>query len=165
MDFEEWHEVQVVPVPKSGELLDPNKWRGVNLMEIGSKIFSSILCKIMFSIIKKHGVKYQCGYSPGVGCQYGTFTIKTLLHTRHNHNLPTYVAFVDLLKAFDTVDHTLMLQILKKYGFPPKIRSFIDRMYQYLKVVLNIGRNNETTSQTVGVRQGDCMAPVLFLSW
>ena len=36
------------------------------------------------------------------------------------HNLPTYVAFVDLVKAFDTVDHTLMLQILKKYGAPPE---------------------------------------------
>ena len=50
--FEECHEDQVVPVPKSGDLLDPNKWRGFNLMVIGSNIFSSILCKILFSIIK-----------------------------------------------------------------------------------------------------------------
>jgi len=32
IDFEEWHEVQVVPVPKSGDLSDPNKWRRVNLV-------------------------------------------------------------------------------------------------------------------------------------
>ena len=61
MDFEEWHEGQLVPVPKSGDLSDPNKWRGVNLMDIGSKIFSSLLCKRLFRIIKKHGVKYQFG--------------------------------------------------------------------------------------------------------
>ena len=67
-------------------------------------------------------------------------TIKTLLHTRHNHDLPTYVAFVDLVKSFDTVDHTLMLQILKKYGAPPKLRSSITRIYQDLKIVLNIGK-------------------------
>ena len=36
-------------------------------------------------------------------------------------------------------------------------------MYQKLKVVLNIGKTKETMSQNVGVRQGDCMAPVLFL--
>ena len=36
-------------------------------------------------------------------------------------------------------------------------------MYQDLKVVLNIGKTKETMSQNVGVRQGDCMAPVLFL--
>ena len=44
-DFEEWHEGQVVPVPKSGDLSDPNKWRGVNLMDIGAKVFSSLICK------------------------------------------------------------------------------------------------------------------------
>ena len=92
------------------------------------------------------------------------FTIKTLLHTRHNHDLPTYVAFVDLFNAFDNVDHTLMLHILKNYGAPPKLRSSIARMYQDLKVVLKIGKTKDTMSQTVGVRQGDCMAPVLFLS-
>ena len=43
MDFEEWHEGRLVPVPKSRELSDPNKWRGVNLMDIGSKIFSSLM--------------------------------------------------------------------------------------------------------------------------
>ena len=129
LDAEEWHESQVVPVPKSRDLSDSNKWRGFNLMDIGSNIFSSLLCKRLFSIIKKHGVKYQFGYSPGVGCQYGIFTIKTLLHTRHNYDLPTYVAFVDFFKAFDTVDKTLMVQILKKYGASTKLRSSIARMY------------------------------------
>ena len=103
LDFEEWHEGQVVPVPKSGDLSDPNKWIGVNLVYIGSKIFSSLMCKRLFSIIKNYGVKYQFGSSPGVGCQDGTFTIKTLLHTRHNQDLPNYFAFVDLVKAVDTV--------------------------------------------------------------
>ena len=163
LDFEEWHEGQVVPVSKNGDLSYSNKRRGANLMDIGSNIFSSLLCKRLFSIIKKHGVKYQFGSSPGVGYQDGTFTIKTLLHTRYNHDLPTYVAFVDLVKAFDTVDHTLMLQILKNYGAPPKLRSSIARMYQDLKAVIKIGKTEETMSQTVGVRQGDCMSPVLFL--
>ena len=70
---------------------------------------------------------------------------------------------MDLVKAFDTVDHTLMLHILKKYGAPPKLRSSIARMYQDLKIVLKIGKTKETMIQTVGVRQGDCMALVLFL--
>ena len=45
INFSEWHEGRVVPVPKSGDLSDPNKWRGVTLMDMGSKIFSSILCR------------------------------------------------------------------------------------------------------------------------
>ena len=118
-DLEEWHEGQLVPVPKIRDLSDPKKWRGVTLMDIGSKVFSSILCARLFKVIKKQGVKYQFGSTPGVGCQYGTFTIKTLLHLLRNHNLPTWVAFADLVKAFDTSNHQFMLMILARYGCPP----------------------------------------------
>ena len=52
VNFGEWKEGQVVPVPNSGDLSDPNKWRGVNLMDIGSKVFSSLICKRLFKIIK-----------------------------------------------------------------------------------------------------------------
>ena len=84
----------------------------VNLIDIGSKVLSSLIYKKLFKIIKKHGVKYQFGSSPVVGCQVGTFTIKTLLHTQHNHNLPSYVAFVVLVKALDIFNHDMILKIL-----------------------------------------------------
>ena len=100
VDFEEWNEGQVVPVPKTGDLSDPNKWRGLNLIDIWSKVFSILIYKRLFKIIKKQGFKYQFGSSPGVGCQDGTFTIKIILHTRHNHNLPSYTEFVDLVKCW-----------------------------------------------------------------
>ena len=114
VDFEEWHEGRVVPVPKSGNLRDPNKWRGVTLMDIGSNIFSSILCTQLFKIIEAHGVRYQFGLTPGVGCQDESFTIKMMLHLRHNHNLPTWVMFSNLVKSFDTSNHVLMIKILRK---------------------------------------------------
>ena len=132
-------------------------------MDIGAKVFSSLICKRLFKIIKKHGVKYQFGSSPGVGCQDGTFTIKTILHTQHNHNLLSYAALFDLIKAFDTVNHDMMLKILKRYVAPPKIRSAISRTYQDLKTVLKIGNIEEKMGQTVVLRQGDCMAPIPFL--
>ncbi len=40
---EQWHHSQCVPDPKSSNLLDPNKWRGVMLMDVCSKIFSSVM--------------------------------------------------------------------------------------------------------------------------
>ena len=68
IDFEDWHDGQVVPVPKNGDLSDTNKWRVVNLMDIGAKLFNSLICKRLFKIIKEYGVNYQFGSSPGVGC-------------------------------------------------------------------------------------------------
>ena len=143
-NFAEWHEGKLVPVPKSGDLSEPNKWRGVTLMEIGSKVFSSILCARLFQVIKKHGVKYQFGSSSEVGCQDGTFTIKILLHLRRNHNLPTWVAFADLVKAFNTLNHLLMVMILAKYGCPPNLCDTITRMYKDSVVKLVIGEFETT---------------------
>ena len=159
----ERHEGQVVPVPKSGDLSDPNKWRGVNLMEIGAKVFSSMMCKCLFKVIKVHGCPTQFGSSPGAGFQDGQFFIKTALHARHNHNLGTYVAFVDLVKAFDTVSHTMLILILERYGVPPKLRSAIEWMYKYLKIEIKIGKAKAEMNQTVGARQVNCIAPVIFL--
>ena len=88
-DFGKWHEGQVVPVPKKGDTSNPNKWIGITLMDIGNKIYSIIMCGRLFKIIRKHGVKFQFGSTPGVGCQYGTFDIKKLLHLRHHHSPPT----------------------------------------------------------------------------
>ena len=82
---------------------------------------------------------------------------------RRNHDQDTYVAFVDLVKAFDTADHELLIKILARYGAPPNLCDVIKRMYTDLTVVLKIGKSVEEILQEVGVRQGDNMAPVLFL--
>ena len=132
-------------------------------MDMGSNIFSSILCMRLFKIIDKHGVKYQFGSTPGVGCQDGSFKIKTMLHLRSNHNLPTWVLFTDLVKAFDTSNHALMEKLLAKYGCPLALRSEIARIYKDSRVRLIIGEIDTTIPFYVGIKQGDSMAPVLFL--
>ncbi|KAL7540979.1 hypothetical protein ACHAWF_008669 [Thalassiosira exigua] len=113
-DHESWHMSQCVPVPKQGDLSNPNKWRGVMLMDVCSKIFSIVMNDRAFTLLQKHGTKFQFGGTPHVGCRDGLFTLKTLLNMRKNHNLESYVAFVDLVKAYDTANHDLLTKILAK---------------------------------------------------
>ena len=103
-------------------------------MDIGNNIYSIIMCGRLYKIINKHGVKFQFGSTPGVGCQDSTLTIKTLLHIRHNHNLPTWVAFTELVKAFDTSNYALLIAILVKYGASPRLCSEIKIMYNEIVV-------------------------------
>ena len=123
--FDEWYEDQIVPLPKIGDLSDPKKCCGVTLTDIRAKIFSSILCGRAFNIINTYGAKYRFGYTPGVGWQDGSFTLKTLINLWHNNNLPSLVAFADMLKAFDTSKHKLLISILSIYGAPPRFFSTI----------------------------------------
>ncbi len=162
-DYEGWHQSQCVPVPKSGNLSDPNKWQGVMLMDVCSKVFSSVMNGRAFCLLKLHGTKFQFGGTPTLGCQDGLFTLKTLLNAHKNHDLPSFVAFIDLVKAYDTTNHDLLLKILERYGAPPKFVAAIKTMYTNLKVVLKIDKEIREIIQSVGVRQGNNMAPVLFL--
>ena len=161
--LDKWHEGQVVPAPKKGNLADLNKWRGVNLMDIGSKAFSSILCEREFKIAKKHGTRYKFGLTPGMGCQEGSFTLKKNLHTQHNHNLPCWVMFADLVNIFDTVNHELLIIVLSKYGASKKICNAIQKLYKDTSVKLKIGKLTWNIGQLVGVKQGSHMSPALFL--
>ncbi len=74
-----------------------------------------------------------------------------------------FVAFVDLVKAYDTANHDLLLHILEKYGAPPKFIASIHNMYTDLVVVLKIEKKIQEIMQSIGSYQGNNMAPVLFL--
>jgi hypothetical protein len=108
-DYVEWHQSQWAPVPKSGDLSNPNKWPGVMLMDVCRKVFSSVMNVRAFRLLELHGTKCQFGGTPRLGCQDGLFTLKTLLNAHKNHDLPWFVAFVDLVKAYDTANHDLLI--------------------------------------------------------
>jgi hypothetical protein len=126
------------------------------------KIFSRILCTQSYKLLEKHGAKHQYGVTPNCGCQDRNFTLKSILHLRRQHNQDTFVVFDDLVKAYDTYNHELMLKILEQYGAPPKFRDSIKRLYTNLKVIVKIGKEKAEIDQEVGIKQEDNVALVIF---
>jgi hypothetical protein len=77
----EFWEVRIIH--KTGrDKTDTNNFRGINLMDVITKVLSIIINKRFFKILHTYGTKLQFGGTPGVGCREGIFTLKTLLHTR-----------------------------------------------------------------------------------
>ena len=79
-DHEAWRKSQCVPVPKKGDLSGPNKWCGIMLMDMCSKVFSSIMTARAFKLLDKHGTRFQFGGTSELGCRDGLFTVKALLN-------------------------------------------------------------------------------------
>jgi hypothetical protein len=98
-----------------------------------------------------------------IGCQEAQHTIKKALLLRRQHRLESYGIFVDLVKAFDTVNHELLCQILLKYGLPPGLVQKVKRLYNNCKVKIVVGSKSTELDYTTGVHQGDNMSPVLPL--
>ena len=100
------------------------------LMNMCSKVFSSVMTARAFALLDKHGMRFQFGATPDKGCQDGLFTLKALLNARHNHDLASYVGFVDLVKVYDTANHALLKDILHKYEALPKFATAIETIYR-----------------------------------
>ena len=71
--------------------------------------------------------------------------------------------FVDLVKAFNTANHEILMTILDTYAGLPICVSTIKRMYENSVVRLILGKVDTAIDFTTGVKQGDSMVPVLFL--
>ena len=75
-----------------------------------------------------------------------------------------YTCFVDLHKAFDTVNHNCLLYKLRKIGVSNLFYRIIKSMYSHTELCVKVDTNlvSDTFSSNIGVRQGDNLSPTLF---
>jgi hypothetical protein len=83
--------------------------------------------------------------------------------TRRHHGKETYALFIDLVKAFDSINREALYLILKKYGLPEELINVIKKMYLNCSVQIKVGAEKRDVEYTSGVLQGDNAAAVLFL--
>ena len=113
--------------------------------------------------VRDNGLESQCGFLRSKSCNDAVFPLKTALQLRKEHGLESFVVFVDLVKAFDTVNHELMFLVLEKYGYPPRMVSTIRKMYEQFSLCIKKGEEEELIDYLIGVHQGDNLAPLLFV--
>jgi hypothetical protein len=75
----------------------------------------------------------------------------------------TWVLFVDLVKAFDTIDRDLLFEILSKFGIPQLMIYVIQRLYNETEIKISVGSKKGRIRNTMGIKQGDGMAAILFI--
>jgi hypothetical protein len=138
-------------------------WRPISLLDVASKIVSSIIARRLQALIKEAGYRTQFGFTEEVGTCDGIFALKTALRKRMEMNITSYVLYVDLVKAFDTIERSGLMLILKKYGLPASLLDIIERMHKDTSVKFVYKGKNGSFDSTSGVKQGDPLAPVLFL--
>ena len=106
----------------------------------------------------------QCGFRSGRGTADMVFTVRQIQEKCREQNQDLYVVFVDLTKAFDTVNRDCLWHVLKKLGCPEKFVSVVKSLHDGMEARdLDQGSFSATFSVPNGVKQGCVLAPTLCL--
>ena len=105
----------------------------------------------------------QFGATPKVGCSEATLSLKMLFQKRREIGHDTCAVFIDLVKAHDSVRHDVIMLALRKMDAPEQHIKWVTKLHGDFEVVLKIGRVEARISHGCGVRQGDNLAPTLFI--
>ena len=156
---------QVLPLYKSNDPMLFNNYRPISLLPYFSKLFERLMYNRLINFIEKHKLLYQ--YQFGFRRNHFTFMALVILLENITTALDNTEVAVGILKdfrkAFDTVEHSILLDKFYHYGIRGNalqwFNSYLTNRYQYVKY-------NNTASDmkkiTCGVPQGSILGPLLF---
>ena len=157
---------KVTPIHKGGNAAEPTNYRPISTLSTFTQIYEKLIYKQLINYIEKQNILYefQFGFRKGQSTGLAIAEITDNLKRAIDNNLYTCGVFLDLSKAFDTVNHAILLKKLEKYGIrglPLKwFHDYLDNRKQYVSL-----GNVESQLQaiTCGIPQGSTLGPLLFL--
>ena len=157
---------EIIPVHKSGSKLEVNNYRPISLLSNINKIFEKLIYERVYSFLTEQNSFYelQFGFRNKHSTAHALFSLTEQIRKALDNNSFACGIFIDLKKAFDTVDHTILLSKLKHYGISGTankwLSSYLTDRQQY--VTIN-GFQSDKRSIKIGVPQGSVLGPLLFL--
>ena len=159
-----WSYMNIIPVPKSGDLSKTDNYRGISLICIIAKMYNRLILNRIRSVIDIRLRVNQNGFRPKRSTVAQILTLRRIIEGGKANNIEAVMTFIDFKKAFDSIHRGKMMRILKAYGIPPNLLQAIEMMYTNTKAkVFSPDGETELFDITTGVLQGDTLAPFLFI--
>lgn len=163
--LDDWKICSIDPIFKSGIRNDVTNYRAIVKQSAIAKLFDFIIKNKLFHIVKDNITDYQHGFLPGKSTSTNLALITNSIVNAMENGSQLDVVYTDFSKAFDKVDHNILLNKLKNFGVP---QGFLNFLYSYLKnrkLFVKIGSiySETVVNATSGIPQGTHCGPLLFL--
>ena len=140
-----------------------DNYRGISLLSVPGKVLSLVLLNRLETIIDPQLKESQCGFRKGRGTVNQIWVARQIIERATEYRTTVHLGFVDLTKAYDSVDRTALLAILRHYRVSQQLIDIIKELYTGTWCCV---RTAEGTSEVfevkTGVRQGCVLSPLLF---
>lgn len=157
---------KVIPLYKKKDDTLLENYRPVSVLSSVSKVFERTIYNQIYQYFSDHNLFYksQYGFRRNHSTEFATIElIDNIISEMDNKEVPLNI-YLDLSKAFDTLDHSILLTKLKHYGINgiahDLVRSYLTNRFQYIEF-------NNTQSKLLpiktGVPQGSILGPLLFI--
>ena len=158
---------KVTPIFKTDDQSLVSNYRPISVLPVFSKILERIMYNRVFTYLNNNKLLYekQFGFQNNTSTDHAILDLVNNISKSFEQGKFTLGIFIDLSKAFDTVDHNILLKKLNKYGIKG---STYDWFLSYLSnrkqcVSINKVTNSPYLKITCGVPQGSILGPLLFL--
>ena len=163
---EELKTAKVTPLFKGGNKEYATNYRPISNLPIFAKILEGLIYERLsqYFISKNLLSTDQYGFRQGKSTKGALIRFINHIENNIDQGQKTGAVYIDLKKAFDTVDHQILLRKMEKYGIrglPLEwFKSYLDARCQYIH---NKGKNSPKANIKCGVPQGSNLGPLLFL--
>ncbi|MCP4114889.1 MAG: reverse transcriptase family protein, partial [Desulfobacteraceae bacterium] len=147
--------------------LQIKNYRPIALTDTLYKIFTRIMTERVEKVVEKYGMvaDEQQGFRSDRSCLSASMALKILMARRmkKGQEKPFHVAYLDISKAYDTVDHEKLWEILGGMGIRGNWLENMKKLYKdnVLKSMLPSGKTRGVPMRR-GIRQGCPLSPILF---
>jgi len=160
-----WKDANISPILKSGSPITVNNYRPVSLLPICSKILERLIYKQILSYCHDLSIlnESQHGFLQGRSCLTNLLCTYDEVTSLVDAGIPCDVIFLDFSKAFDSVDHTILIKKLESSGFPNHIVNWVSSYLSERRQRVSLrGSYSPWVSVLAGVPQGSVLGPLLF---
>ena len=140
--------------------------RPISVLPVLSKVFERVVYKQVYCYLQEHELlsQRQFGFRNKSSTQHAVTLFSDFIRQGMDRGLLTGAVFVDLSKAYDTVDHSRVLSKLPLYGINrEELQWFESYLFDRKQFVQFDGAKSETQSVSCGVPQGSILGPPLFI--
>ena len=158
---------KVTPIFKTGDSTESSNYRPISVLPIFSKVLERIIYNRLYSFLTDNNILYekQFGFQKNTSTEHAILQLAEDITNSFSDGKYTLGVFIDLSKAFDTVDHEILISKLNYYGIRGITRkwliSYLNNRMQCVSTPN--GFLSEPCLISCGVPQGSILGPLLFL--